>query len=98
MAKRPSRKVPAAPRAFAPSHADDLATNLGRWHKHHKCGDHWLDFLEILVMTVADIQAQLDALAAKIAAIPPAADPVATQADLDAISAKIDTITASVPS
>ena len=49
-------------------------------------------------MTVADLQTQLDALAAKIAAIPPAAVPVATQSDLDALGAKIATITASVPS
>ena len=47
--------------------------------------------------TVLDIQQQLDALAAKIAAIPPAVVPVATQADLDAISAQITTITAAVP-
>ena len=96
--KRKVRKLPVAKRRFTLADSGDLRTNLARWQKHHKCGAHWLDFLEIFFMTVADLQTQLDALAAKIAAIPPAAVPVATQADLDALGAKIATITASVPS
>lgn len=98
MAKRKPKTAPPAPRRFVIVDTDDLRSNLQRWRTHHDCGDHWPDFLEIFLMTVADIQSQLDQLAAKIAAIPPAPAVVATQADLDAIGAQITTITASVPS
>lgn len=98
MAKRKPKTAPVAQRTFVLVAQDDLRTHLQRWRTHHDCGDHWPDFLEILLMTVADIQTQLAELAAKIAAIPPAPAVVASQADLDAISAQITTITASVPS
>ena len=77
--------------------ASDLRTRCHHFRTRHDCGDHWIEFLELFMSTVLDIQQQLDALAAKIAAIPPAVVPVATQADLDAISAQITTITAAVP-
>lgn len=53
--------------------------------------------MELLMETIADLSAKLDAIKTAIEALKNAPPPVATQADLDALGAKADAIQADLP-
>lgn len=38
---------------------DELLAQLWRWHQQHDPGDHWPEFLEILVTALTDLEEEL---------------------------------------
>jgi hypothetical protein len=75
-----------------------LRQTLGEWHRRHHAGDHWLEFLEVFIMTVADLDGKLDAIRAGVEGLKAeitvlkSSPALITQAELDALNAKADAI------